>query len=308
MTRHSFPVGRAGLALARWLLALLACAAASAGHAEVPDRASLVVPPGRFANLETHRLYYHCVGEGTPVVVIDAGIGGAAVEWTPVQNGLRRYTRVCTYDRAGYGWSDPGPSPRTTEQAVAELRRLLDLAGEAPPFVLVGHSFGGFNMRYLAARWPGDVSALVLVDSSHPDELPNFHHGAHRAAHAIRTDALGDPWTGENPFRDVAGFLNSRRKAVFAQMDELQNFALSAAQVRSAGTLSDLPLIVLARGDVAVDSAREAQWRARQHSLAALSSRARLLVAPRAGHDIHLAQPDVVVEAVRGLLDRLAVP
>jgi len=84
-----------------------------------PDLAELLVPPGNFVNLETHRLYYRCTGAGSPVVVIDNGIGGAAIEWTTIQDAVAKTTRVCTYDRAGYGWSDTGPGPRTTARSVA---------------------------------------------------------------------------------------------------------------------------------------------------------------------------------------------
>ncbi|MGR9092718.1 MAG: alpha/beta fold hydrolase, partial [Gammaproteobacteria bacterium] len=121
------PFVRTGL-----LAGLLAVAVTAAGEptGSRPDLADLVVPPGNFVSLETHRLYYRCAGRGTPVLVIDNGIGGAAIEWTPVQDALARTTRVCTYDRAGYGWSDTGPGPRTTERSVEELRALLRLAGE----------------------------------------------------------------------------------------------------------------------------------------------------------------------------------
>lgn len=289
-------------------IAALLCAALSgtSADADTPDRASLVVPPGQFVNLGTHRLYYRCEGAGAPTVVIDAGIGGAAVEWTPVQELLAHRTRVCTYDRAGYGWSDPGPGPRTTEQSVSELRRLLELAGVTPPFVLVGHSFGGFNMRYFAASRPQDVLALVLVDSSHPDERPEISARAHPAAHAINLERAPTPWAGTNPYGDVAGFLNSRRKAVFAQMNELRNFALSAEQVRATGSLGDLPLLVLTRdGADGADPRREAQWQRRQRALAALSSRSTLEQVPHAGHDIHLVRPASVSDAVSGLLASL---
>ena len=170
------------------LLAGLLAAVVPAG-AEIPaprpDLAALVVPPGKFVSLETHRLYYRCAGHGTPVLVIDSGIGGAAVEWTPVQDALARTTRVCTYDRAGYGWSDTGPGPRTTERAVAELRALLRLAGEDGPYVFVGHSFGGFNSRYMAARYPREVAGIVLLESSHPEQMLTFAGQAHAARHAI---------------------------------------------------------------------------------------------------------------------------
>ncbi|MEQ8662412.1 MAG: alpha/beta fold hydrolase, partial [Gammaproteobacteria bacterium] len=214
---------RCGIAL---LLAVMLLPAAAA-----TDLAALVVPPGSFAGLDTHRLYYRCVGAGSPTVVIDAGIGGSALEWTPVQDALAAYTRVCTYDRAGYGWSDPGPSPRTAERAVAELRELLARAGERPPFVLVGHSLGGFHARYMAARHPQEVAALVLVESSHPDAVPHIEAARDARRHAIDETRLAAAASAASHYEQAASYLNSRRKAVFAQMDELAHFADSAALV-----------------------------------------------------------------------------
>jgi pimeloyl-ACP methyl ester carboxylesterase len=105
--------------------------------------------------------------------VFDAALGGSSISWSLVQPELSRLTRVCSYDRAGFGWSDPGPMPRTAGRIADELRRLLDRAGVPPPFVAVGHSFGGFVMRIFARRYAADVSALVLVDPAHPEDWVN---------------------------------------------------------------------------------------------------------------------------------------
>ncbi|MEQ8496837.1 MAG: alpha/beta hydrolase [Gammaproteobacteria bacterium] len=285
----------------------LACCLLATPAAAAPDLAALVVPPGEFAGLDTHRMYYRCVGAGSPTVVIDAGLGGSAVEWTPVQDALAAYTRVCTYDRAGYGWSDPGPSPRTVERAVAELRELLARAGEAPPYVLVGHSLGGFHARYMAARHADEVVALVLVESSHPAAVPRVEAARDARRHAIDEARLAAAANTDSTYAQASSYLNSRRKAVFAQMDELAHFGDSAALVAAAAPHVAMPLVVIARdaaqGD---DGARERRWRRLQRSLLALSSHARFVVAHGAGHDVHLSRPEVIVEAVRALLERPA--
>ena len=107
-----------------------------------------------------------CQGTGTPVVILEAGAGGSTLDWRRVQRTLARSTRVCAYDRAGMGFSDPGPMPRTSEAVVADLAALVKAAGIKPPYVLVGHSLGSYFVRLYADHYPGDVVGMVLVDPS----------------------------------------------------------------------------------------------------------------------------------------------
>ena len=267
---------------------------------------ALLIPHGRHADLDTHRLYYECQGEGRPMVLIDYGIAGSAVGWRKLQAKLATITTVCAYDRAGYGWSDPGPSPRTAGQAVEELQALIVAAGWAGPFVLLGHSFGGFDTRLFAARHPELVAGLVWLDSSHPAEaLQPDPPGAHGpvtnpvAQGAIRDSDIDDD--------EAAGaYLNTRRKALFTQMDELSNFSASARQVLEAGKIPDVPLVVVTRdraqGQSEADAAR---WRRRQQELALLSPQGVLWTAEGSGHEIHRDRPDVVVKAVRRVVDEV---
>lgn len=127
-------------------------------------------PPGRLVSLGSHRLHIRCAGEGAPAVVFDAALGASSLSWSLVQPAVARVTRACTYDRAGFGWSEPGPRPRTAGRIADELRALLDQAGVAPPFVLVGHSFGGLVARLFHARHPADVAGLVLIEPAHPED------------------------------------------------------------------------------------------------------------------------------------------
>jgi pimeloyl-ACP methyl ester carboxylesterase len=117
-----------------------------------------------------HRLHLVSSGSGGPAVVMEAALGGSSISWSLVQPAVARLTRACAYDRAGFGWSDPGPMPRTAGRVADELHALLELGGVAPPFVLVGHSFGGLVMRIFAARYRDKVSGLVLVDPAHPED------------------------------------------------------------------------------------------------------------------------------------------
>ena len=116
------------------------------------------------------RLHLNCAGQGRPTVVLDAALGGSSVSWALVQPAIASLTRACSYDRAGFGWSDGATGPRTVGRIVDELRTLLERAGETPPFVLVGHSFGGLAMRVFATRYRADTLGVVLVDPAHPED------------------------------------------------------------------------------------------------------------------------------------------
>ena len=128
--------------------------------------------PGRLVDVGGWRLHLDCTGEprpGQPIVILEAGIGDFSVEWSLVQPGVSRFARVCSYDRAGDGWSDLGPHPRTFRQIVYELHALLEGAGEQPSYVLVGHSYGGWLVRAYQATYPAEVSGIVLVEAGADD-------------------------------------------------------------------------------------------------------------------------------------------
>lgn len=129
-----------------------------------------IAPPGRLVDVGGFRLHLHCTGEGSPTIVLDAALGASSVSWSLVQPELARLTRVCSYDRAGFGWSDPGPMPRTAGRIANELRTLLGGGGAPPPYLLVGHSFGGLVMLIFAQRFKSDVAGLVLVDPAHAED------------------------------------------------------------------------------------------------------------------------------------------
>jgi pimeloyl-ACP methyl ester carboxylesterase len=144
-------------------------------------------PVGRLIDLGGHRLHMNCTGRGRPTVVIETGLGDFSFDWILVQRRLESTLRVCTCDRAGYAWSDPGPQPRTFDQLNLELHDALARAGERGPFVLVGHSFGGGPVRSFALRYPTEVAGLVLVEIvSEQQYIPMGRH-----AGRIGDDAKG---------------------------------------------------------------------------------------------------------------------
>jgi pimeloyl-ACP methyl ester carboxylesterase len=127
-------------------------------------------PPGRLIDVGTHRLHIHCSGSGTPAVVFDAALGGSSLSWTLVQPAVAEFTTACSYDRAGFGWSDAGPRPRTAARIADELFTLLDAAGVAPPYILAGHSFGGLVARAFAGAHRELVAGLIFIDPAHPED------------------------------------------------------------------------------------------------------------------------------------------
>jgi len=126
--------------------------------------------PGQLVEAGGFRMHIDCAGQGSPAVILDSGLGDTYVTWRKVQPQIAEFTRVCSYDRAGIGYSDSSSRPRTSQVIAEELHALLHSAGIAPPYVLVGHSMGGYDVRLYASLYPTEAAGMVLVDSSHPDQ------------------------------------------------------------------------------------------------------------------------------------------
>lgn len=126
-------------------------------------------PPGNLIDVGGYKLHLYCIGEGAPTVILDAAFPAQVSNWIWVQPQIAKTTRVCAYDRAGHGWSDPGPEPRDAQQHARELKTLLEKANEQGPFVLVGHSLGGLYVREFADMFPDQVAGMALIEGTHPD-------------------------------------------------------------------------------------------------------------------------------------------
>lgn len=312
--------------LGRGLLALLALlvtlAAAGLTYEAVmaAGDARRYPPPGRLVDVGGHRLHLHCVGSGGPTVILEGGKGGTSLEWSLVQPELAAATRVCAYDRAGTGWSEPGPMPRTPERVVAELHALLEAAGEEGPYILAAHSLGGRYARLFAAQHPGEVAGLVLVDAR------SEYHDRHMPADLkAMLAAANQPSPLDEPLRrlGVVRLLGAQLiTAANAEFSLLSQEALTAIMVRGArpasiaagqselaemersdgalqaATLGDLPLRVLASEQ---SSALDPTWMAGQEDQAARSTNSALRLLP-GSHHLHLGSADAVVTAVREVL------
>jgi pimeloyl-ACP methyl ester carboxylesterase len=291
--------------------------AVRAGDAAIPEdiEISLAAPPGRLVDVGGYRLHIHCRGHGSPVVVFDAGLGGFSIDWIYVQVLLDREATVCAYDRAGYGWSDPGPAPRDSDHIVEELALLLERAGIASPYILVGHSFGGLNVQNFAKTFPRSVAGLVLVDASHPDQwerLPDLPARSNRPGPRPGTlVTLFDPNVVSRHYPErywhPIRTLMASAKALAAQRHEFMNFSVSASQVSMAGVLPHVPLVVVTRGlrtwpHHPLGDALEQAWADLQRDLTASVAGGRQVIAAHSGHLIPLDEPEVVAEAVRSIL------
>jgi pimeloyl-ACP methyl ester carboxylesterase len=279
-----------------------------------------MTPPGLLIDLGGYKLHIYCEGNGPgPAVILDSGIGGFSLEWFPVQRLLSDKARVCAYDRAGYGWSDPGPSPRTTDHIVEELHTLLQVAGVTPPYILVGHSFGGYNMQYFAKVYPQEAAGLILVDSSHPeqvDRLPEIPAVREKS----RTRELITYFRGQatlslypDDVRSKAMRMLSLRKMYQTYRRESVNFAISGEQVIAAGVLPDIPLVVITRGkrvwpDDPYGQMLESIWQEMQREMAGFSPEGIQIIAANSGHLIQLEQPDVVVLGISSVLEAARHP
>jgi pimeloyl-ACP methyl ester carboxylesterase len=285
--------------------------------------------PGVFLGMD-------CRGAGSPTVILDSGLGVPAIGWEPAQQGIAEVTRVCSYDRAGYGWSSPGPMPRTSEQIALELHTLLKNSGEKPPYVLIAHSFGGYNVRVYTARYPGEVAGLVLVDTSHEDQVKFMSPGMQKfmkdegekmqwemklapllvySGVARLTTPLDEPKSLSLETRRELRYLQLQPKYLAATSSEMGSFETSAAQVRQAGDLGQRPLVVLTAGKVNAAGAGLPQdlqkdladfqkvWISDlQVRESKLSSRGKQVVVAESDHMIPIERPQAVVDAAKEVI------
>lgn len=276
-----------------------------------------------------YSLWLNCEGAGNPTVVLDGGAGTWSTHYLPVQRRLNATTRTCTYDRAGLGQSDVGPMPRTSSRMANELHRLLREAGESPPFVLVGHSLGGYNVRIFQNRFPDEVAAIVLVDAGHPDQwdvlpsaLRDLVVGAPpvlrqmadmAAAGALKRDVVERQVSPAFPddVRERLIDAGLAAKSYVGRAAEFESGLHSGAEVPDTN-LGSLPLVVLtARNSayaydgmgVPTEEANTA-WLELQAELAELSSQS-MQVFSDGTHALNETHPDDIVDAVRAALEML---
>jgi pimeloyl-ACP methyl ester carboxylesterase len=252
----------------------LATLAGVAGRSDAPQTGQLIDVGGR-------QLYIECQGTGSPVVIMQASLGGSAADWRQIAPTVAASTTVCAYDRAGHGWSDPAAAPQDGTAIATDLHVLLERAGIAGPYVLVGHSSGGPYMRVFAARYPDEVAGMVLLDAQPADaftalpDYPNFY-GPYRAvmtlAPSLSRVGVGILVLGSRS--DPAGVRTAR-----SMRDEIVALPEALRQAQALETLGDRPLVVLSAG-----SEIQAGWSTAQERMAHLSTNAAHRVIPTATH------------------------
>jgi len=245
-------------------------------------------------------LYLRCMGQGSPTVVLDAGYGGDSSGWIGVLLGLRDYTQVCAYDRASLGQSDSQTGLRTSEQIAEQLHTLLRTAGVAGPYIPVGHSIGGMNMLVFANRYSSEVAGLMLLDSSHPDQVEQL-------SAVLPTPAPNESYD-----------LGELRKGLglgWADLDypEPMDITTTLAQVRAVKSLGNIPLVVLSHADAAkmwgdlplgVAANLDKAWLDLQKEYVSLSTDSSLMLAEHSGHFVQQDEPQVVIDAIMKLVDK----
>jgi pimeloyl-ACP methyl ester carboxylesterase len=255
--------------------------------AEAPAPATAT---GRRVDIGGRALHLDCTGQGSPVVVLE---GGIAADWAAVQSAAAASTRVCAYDRPDSPGSRSDPTPeRTAQEVVDDLRALLAAAGEAGPYVLVGHSMGGLYVQLFAYEHRDEVAGLVLVDPTHEEFAARLDE--------IEARVLGSPPPGAAPPPGA-------EETSFAQM----------GAARAAASFPPVPLVVLTHGQADDPSERppgwpmeeeERIWRELHAALVRLAPGGRHVIAEGSGHDIHQEQPELVVDAIRQVVGAVRDP
>jgi pimeloyl-ACP methyl ester carboxylesterase len=276
-------------------------------------------PPGRLVNVGSFRMHIYCQGNGSPTVVFESGLGDTWLSWYRVQPKVAQFTRACSYDRAGMGWSDPSPNPRTSKEIATELHRLLQNAGVMAPLILVGHSLGGLDVRMYASLYRSDVVGMVLVDAT-PDHLDRFPQGLKKynddflRKETLRRDTIPFGlarlmgWCGNGPaeLRAVFRTVDCRLQPWREHLAEYRAEDESMAQVRATGSYGNMPLIVLSHPAGKSAKGMENAWNEAQKELTHLSTNSSQVIATGSGHNIQLDRPDLVVSAIRKIVARSA--
>ncbi len=286
--------------------------------------------PGQMIDVGGYNLHINCLGQGSPTVVLESGWSDFSILWTYVQPEVAKITRVCSYYRAGTGWSESSPQPRTAEVMVEELHALLTKAGVQGPYVLVGHSMGGVIMRVYAHHYPQDVVGMVMVNSVHEEHFLRYPTTVLEASQNFLKQFQYLGWLKSTglmalvpqsiPNRGLPDDALEQYRAVLATTENFEAYTTEWNTLQESydevlslhiTDLGEMPLTVLSRGlpdpsPLVSDSENQQLWEIMQQwqsKLVDLSSQSKQIVADESHHHIQLDQPELVIEAIQEMVD-----
>jgi pimeloyl-ACP methyl ester carboxylesterase len=273
--------------------------------------------PGALYPIDGRNMRLDCTGQGSPTLVLDAGLGNDGLIWSTVQPTLSQTTRVCSYDRAGMGWSDPARGPRDADHIADQLHGLLQAAGVNGPIVLMGHSIAGMYIRDYATRYPQQVAGLIFVDASTPFQnrdpafSPHFSVSGPPFPQRLLTQALfvsgiarwfgacSESYPQFDPARSKLQAAERCHLVVSSPAGESANFDRSGEETIHTGPYGDLPVLIFSSDPALAARSHEppdmlAAWTRMQANLKNLSTHSRQIVAANAGHYIQLGRADLI--------------
>jgi pimeloyl-ACP methyl ester carboxylesterase len=299
-------------------------------------------PLGKLVDLGGHRLHVNCTGKGSPTVVVENGLGDFSFDWILVQSRVSRFTGICTYDRAGYAWSGPGPKPRTFAQLNLELKDALSKLGEQGPFVLVGHSYGGPAVRNFTTTYPHEVAGIVLVDASFEGQrvgiggkammrlgdgakggsIPPPHEDMKESDKPVaKANTTPQAQQRLDPMYNVLPPVQQKLQLWAQSLPEIEDAESSQREwsgeyfakwlaTPQAGKLGAIPLVVLTRAeggysddDYDIPAAQmEKERKEGQAKLTLLSTNSKQVIV-HSGHNMELQAPDDVTAAIREVVE-----
>ena len=286
-------------------------------------------PAGQFVQVNGHKMHINCTGSGSPTIILDAQLGNDSTTWGEIQSVLSKTTRVCSYDRAGFGWSDPQPAPRDADHIADELHQMLLQAQVTGPIVLMGHSITGLYMRAYATRYSKNVAGMVFVDVSTPlqDQNPAFNTGSKgppswffrtaMIAGVPRLIGMCSP-SVQGPkaaFRKLRaeGICRLHYSAMSGELDSLQ---ASGEETIHTGPYGSLPILIISHDPAKMlvtphptkqEAGRQDAWTQMQEDLKKLSTRSQRIIAKGSTHNVPIDRADLIenkvsvfVEQIRG--------
>ncbi|HKY56049.1 MAG TPA: alpha/beta hydrolase [Anaerolineales bacterium] len=277
--------------------------------AEAAD-AKAYPPPGQLVDVGGYRLHINCTGTGSPTVIIVSGLGDWSTSWRGVvQPEVAKTTRVCTYDRAGFGWSDTSSLPSDAAQFATELHTLLQNANVPGPYVMVGHSLGGFIVRILAHDYSSEVAGVVMIDSMNPKQVTESLSNKLALFSSLEAEVarvglgrllvkLPAIFPSMPPGEEAYHPLLIRPQTFQTSANEYRDLPASAAEAAAVTSFGDLPLIVLTAK--LNDNPGWSEW---QTELLQLSSNSQHVFAENSGHTIQLDEPEVAVDAILKMVE-----